>query len=1144
MILPTAILRVLCLPVSFVALGLLSAPATGDSPSSHLPGHIGHHEADPDSAGTDTTAAKVTDTDWLVSGVHGPADTLTFDTDQGTWTNVDVSPNGKRLVFDILGDLYEVSIHGGTARRLTDGPAYDHQPRWSPDGSRILFTSDRGGSDNLWTLELATAALRPVTSDAGHVINSGAWTPDGEYVVARKRITDGSSLGTVELWLYNVRGGSGLQVTDQGDVQDANGPVVSPDGRWVYFAARHSRYRYNRNVYEGFWQIEAYDRETGNTRPITDGYGGSARPALSPDGTTLSFVRRDRDQSLLMLHDLETGSERVLTDRLDKDMQENFAWTGSYPGYDWTPDGKEVVISFGGRLHAVSVRDGSVRDIDYTATVEQTVHRPLRFAQDIDTETIRVRMVSWPTQSPKGDEIVFSALGSLYRLPLRAGAAVTRMDSPGPRAYAPSWSPDGSRLAFVTWSDTEGGQVWVRPAQGGRAKQVTSVAGQYSNPVFSPDGKRIAFVRGSGATARGREMGDELWLEIHWAPVDGGASHYVVTTGNRGSSRKMPRLTWSPEGDRIFYTEDTGGGPDSRAVLVSVRTDGTDRREHVKVKHAEEILPSPDGHWVAYSRLHEGFIAALPMLGRTPVELDGEGGPVPVHRFSREGADWLSWTAGSDAVTWGFGPNFYRVALAEVFQSWDEAKTQAGEKTIPKPKTDQADADSTASDKKKDKAFTAHPDTFTVQLEMPRVRPSGTYALTGARLITMNGDEVIHEGTLVVKDNRIIAAGPSVSTTIPKGATVFDVAGKTIIPGLIDAHAHMHYTYLDIIPETVSDYYANLAYGVTTTHDPSASTYSVFTQSEMVETGVTVGPRTFSTGFILYGADIPNTAPVSNLEDARHHLKRMKTLGAFTVKSYMQPRRDQRQWIIQAALEESVMVHPEGGGNLEMNMSMVLDGHSGIEHALPVAPLYKDVVTLMARSGTGYTPTLLVAYGGLSGEHYFYQHSEVWQNEKLLTFMQRGAVDARSRRRPLMATDDDWHHMDVAAGCKEIVEAGGLVQLGGHGQLQGLGPHWELWALTHGGMTEHDALRCGTLFGARYLGLDHLIGSLEPGKLADFVVLDENPLVDITNSNTVHWVGKNGEIYEGDSMDRVWPSAVARPVFPWQTRGEMLSAPR
>jgi len=249
----------------------------------------------------------------------------------------------------------------------------------------------------------------------------------------------------------------------------------------------------------------------------------------------------------------------------------------------------------------------------------------------------------------------------------------------------------------------------------------------------------------------------------------------------------------------------------------------------------------------------------------------------------------------------------------------------------------------------------------------------------------------------------------------------------------------------------------------------------------------------------------------------------------------MQPRREQRQWVIKAAREEEMLVFPEGGGNLEMNMGMVIDGHTGIEHALPVAPIYRDVVRLLAETGVGYTPTLLVAYGGLSGEHWFYQHDEVWRNEKLTRFLSRPALDARARRRPVMATDDDWHHMDVAAGGKEVVEAGGRVQLGAHGQLQGLGVHWELWALAQGGMSARDALRCATIFGAEYLGMEAQIGSVKAGKLADLVVLDADPLADLRNVERIRYVVKNGEMFEGETMDRVWPGEAPRPRFYWQS---------
>jgi imidazolonepropionase-like amidohydrolase len=397
----------------------------------------------------------------------------------------------------------------------------------------------------------------------------------------------------------------------------------------------------------------------------------------------------------------------------------------------------------------------------------------------------------------------------------------------------------------------------------------------------------------------------------------------------------------------------------------------------------------------------------------------------------------------------------------------------------------------------------------------------------------MNDDEVIENGTVVVTGNRITAVGPATEISVPESAETFDVSGKTIMPGLIDVHAHLGYSSLDVNPQKDYQYYANLAYGVTTTHDPSASTHTVFSQSEMVSAGIMTGPRIFSTGFILYGAAAPDKAVINSYADALSHVRRLKALGAFSVKSYEQPRRDQRQWIIRAAAAENMLVVPEGGGDFPKNLGMVLDGHSGIEHAMSPSHVYNDVTTLFATTRAGYTATLLVAYGGQSGENWFYQHYNVWENEKLQSFFPPRAIDARARRRS-MSAEDDFNHKNVAGHLKTIDDAGGLVTLGAHGQLQGLGAHWELWAMTQGGMQNHRALRAATINGAEYLGMDEHLGSISQGKLADLIVLDENPLEKIENSDSVNLTVINGVVYDANSMDQVWPQKVPRGRFFFQ----------
>jgi imidazolonepropionase-like amidohydrolase len=757
------------------------------------------------------------------------------------------------------------------------------------------------------------------------------------------------------------------------------------------------------------------------------------------------------------------------------------------------PDGNSLVIWAGGKIQRIDAESGRAAVIPFRAKVTQSIAEAVRFTQEVAPDSFDVRMLRWVTVSPDGKSVVYNALGKLWIRPLPNGTPRRLTDDETRFEFFPTFSPDGRTIAYTTWSDDELGAVWTVRADGKNRKRLTTRPGHYVEPAFSPDGRELAFRRIRGDGTRGNLYGSDPG--VYRIPAAGGEMALVTTEGSRPQYNRA--------GDRLFLMGREAG----KSALISVDLNGSERRAHLVSDNAVAIIPSPDERYAAISERFHVHLAPLPLTGQ-PVTIGPNASAYPITRVSRDAGFNLHWSADSRRLYWSLGPELFQRDLAETFAFFEGADA--------------------ASLKAAPEAAGLH-----IGFRAPTARPNGTVALIGATVITMKGDEVLADATIVVEGNRIAAVGPSSSTPVPAGATRIDAAGKYIIPGLIDVHAHIGYGSSGITPQQHWGFYANLAFGVTTMHNPSADTEMSFAGSELQRAGRVVGPRLFSTGTILYGAEGSYKAIVNDLDDALSHLRRIKAVGGFSVKSYNQPRRDVRQQFIAAARELEMMVVPEGGATFFYNMTHILDGHTGVEHNIPVAPLYDDALTLFANSKTGYTPTLIVNFGGLSGEYYWYQHTNVWENERLVSFAPPGTLAARGRRRE-MAAEDDYTFIGTSRAAKALLDRGGKVQLGAHGQIQGIGAHWELWMLGQGGMTPHQALRAATLHGAEYLGLDRDLGSLEPGKLADLVVLDRNPLADLRNSESVRQVMLNGRLYDGMTMDEVAPRKQARGKFFWE----------
>ncbi len=1036
---------------------------------------------------------------WDIENPPGTASEVAIDTRTGTWMSLDVSPDGGQIVFDLLGDIYTLPITGGSATALRTGLAWDMQPTFSPDGTKIAYTSDAGGGDNVWIMNRDGSDSVQVTKENYRLLNSPVWTPDGDYIAARKHFTSKRSLGAGEIWLYHRTGGEGLQMTERpNDQKDLGEPAFSPDGRYLYYsqdATGGDTFQYNKDSNTGIYAVKRLDRETRETVTFVSGAGGAVCPTPSPDGKRLAFVRRVRSKSVLFLQEVESGAEWPICDKLERDMQEAWAIHGLYPDIAWTPDSRSIVFWAGGRIHRIDVATGAVDEIPFHVQATRKVYEALRYPVEVAPDRFGVKMLRWVEVAPAGDRVVYQALGHLYMRDLPDGVPRRLTAQTDHFEHYPSFSRDGKWIVYTTWDDRDLGSVRVVSADGGTGRTVTKSPGHYVEPVFAPDGKRIVYRKIGGGWLRSPRWSRDPG--IYQVSVTGGESELV--TRNGGSPH------FGSASDRVFLTHNESDPKKDRRMLMSIELDGSDERTHLVSTNAVEYRVSPDGKWVAFVERFNAYIAPFVATGKE-IEIGPKSKALPLRRVSRDAGQFLHFSGDSRKLHWSLGPELFTRDLTDAFDFLPGAPDE-----VPEP-----------PERGVNISFEAESDI-----------PAGSVAIVGARLITMRADEVIEDGTVVIQGNRIAAVGRRDDVVVPSGAHIIDGGGLTVTPGWVDVHDHGAHGGDGIIPQQNWGRHATLAFGVTTTHDPSNDTNTVFASAEMARAGAILTPRVFSTGTILYGASGWFKAEVDGLEDARSHLRRLKAVGAFSVKSYNQPRRDQRQQVIAAARELEMMVVPEGGSLFQHNMTMIADGHTGIEHCLPVAHAYDDVMQFWSPTGTGYTPTLVVAYGGISGERYWYEHTNVWENARLSTFVPRFVIDPRSRRRT-MAPQNEYNHIDAARLCKELVDAGGHVQLGAHGQLAGLAAHWETWMFCQGGMSPMEAMRASTLDAAFYLGLDGDIGSIEPSKLADLVILEDNPLDDIRNTEHIRLVLLNGRVYDARTLNRLGADPREREPYFWE----------
>ncbi|MGV9823854.1 amidohydrolase family protein [Nocardia xishanensis] len=983
---------------------------------------------------------------WLLSSslagcaTSSAPDAKTFTISEVTNASAAVSPDGQTVVFDMLRMLWVVPVAGGAARRLcevdqdSDVVQELSHPDFAPDGRRIVCQSYKDGQFRLVLMNVDGSGQKVLTEGPADA-REPRFSPDGTKIAF-----SGESGGRYAIRVLDLGSGKITDLTT--GTQQEQRPVWSPDGSTIAFLSGKN------NAPQTIDGVDA----AGNRRTLVRvSEGQLAGPSYAPDGT-LSYVHLRPNAADWEHITTPATTALIVGDRtISQPNEDVFA----YPAR-WL-SAEELLYTADGRIRRRNLRTGAVSDIPFTAEVSVRPVAARASTRDFDSTKARtVKGIVSAALSPDGTQVVCLALGNIWLL--RADGDPQPVIADGNFNCEPAWSPDGRKLVYV--SDRAGqNDIWLHDLATGEQRQLTHLTGAESVPVFSPDGSRVAFLSGTFSTG----------MSLCVLTLATGEVRTVI-----GSLVMPGKPSFSMDGTKVSMAGIVPTSPRFRegvnhVLTVDIATGTAQYTPPMPGKQLSNRVDagpvySPDGHHMAFVVSGTVWIC----------DVDTDGRPTgQAWQVSDETADCPSWSGDSTTLLYlACG----RLRLADL----------------------------------RTKATRTMPTTLTWRTR----KPDGTKLIKAGALWDGESRELRRDVQILVRGNRIEAVGPNVA--VPD-AEVIDASNLTILPGLIATHEHVSNLY----PPSTRINRLWLAFGITTMRSPGTGHYSAVEAKEAQESGNRVGPRLFCAGEVIDGGRVYyNLArPTTNSEELRRELERASELGHDMVKTYVRlPYALQKEAIERAhALDLPVASHylfgptSLGADAVEHLAGTSRYGAPG-EKLTYLGHTYADVIEPTVRSGMTFSPTLF----SKSLYHYADWAIDDPRLKALLPAPMYKDFRAEAEQTAGKAAEPDLvSSAREIATLRRMIAAGANVAVGTDTPVvpYGVFYHLQLDAMVHGGISTYDVLRAATVGGARAVGMSDHLGTIAPGKLADLVFVQGDPLTDITAAARVQQVMQGGLVH-------------------------------